>query len=454
MSRRPRGWSRSLDEEPRREKSTPYISWSNVGIVAGAVLALVLLLNNNARAAFPTPGVTQPMTSSQSTTSRVVESDPWASQRVEDVYNGSVCPFERIPSSWIREYDVMPYILGEEKRPDCKTCSREGGFYDFCRYQVVGELNCPPGDHIRILEYLLNRADEGAPGYAEMLTMTPCDLFPLFQGRTLWLLGDSQMKEFASTLGCFYREFHDSVPLDGRTGAHAEAWTKLNLSHCWELVEDTRICLLRMILRQVELRFPCRDSGRQIVEEVLPLLPSLGAKPSDIMLLNFGLLSNNLTEYKNQLSLFDEYFQRYKADMPFLIWRETSPQHFKSSTGEYYCPDCDAVEEPYICRRVPNVTLNSRNQLEVSDPARSIVAQGGWRNVAASAVMNRLGIPIMSIWNQSIPIWQFHHHLGKQAMHDCTQSCHPSVYEVWLYLLYDVLKREQGNIKEQESWAT
>ena len=35
------------------------------------------------------------------------------------------------------------------------------------------------------------RAEEGAPGMKEMLTMSPCDLFELIEGRTLWFVGDS-----------------------------------------------------------------------------------------------------------------------------------------------------------------------------------------------------------------------------------------------------------------------
>eukprot|EP00884_Botryococcus_braunii_P017742 jgi/Botrbrau1/4651/Bobra.33_2s0022.1 len=446
MSRRPRDWS--SDEEPRRQKYDAYISWSNVCVVAGAVIALLLLIENNGRALFHTSGgahKTSPgplVTRSLPRARHAVELDPWASQPEEDVYVGAVCPFERIPYSKLREYESIPYILGAEKQPGCKTCHQGGGLHDICHYKTVGELVCPVEDRIRMLDYLMTRADEGAPGYAEMLTMTPCDLFPLFQGRTLWLLGDSQMHELANTLGCFYREFHNNTYWTGSSSPHAAAWAKMIHSFCFVLVEETRICFLRM------------NYGQRIVEEVLPLLPSLGAKPSDIMLLNFGLHNNKVTEYEHQLSLFHKYFKRYKADMPFLIWRETSPQHFKTHTGEFTCSDCEPLEFPFICRAVQNVTLNLKNELEVSDPANDIVALGGWRNLMASKVMTRLGIPIMYIWNHSVPIWQFHHHLGSTAMHECTHSCHPSVYEVWLYLLYEVLKREQGNINEQESWST
>jgi hypothetical protein len=39
--------------------------------------------------------------------------------------------------------------------------------------------------------YCARRAEAGAPGVEQMLTMTPCDMFELLEGRTLWLVGDS-----------------------------------------------------------------------------------------------------------------------------------------------------------------------------------------------------------------------------------------------------------------------
>ena len=38
------------------------------------------------------------------------------------------------------------------------------------------------------------RASEGADGARELLTLTPCDLWPYMRGRTLWLVGDSMMQ--------------------------------------------------------------------------------------------------------------------------------------------------------------------------------------------------------------------------------------------------------------------
>lgn len=49
--------------------------------------------------------------------------------------------------------------------------------------------------YVRIVELFLAhqhcRAEAGAVGVQQMLTLSPCDLFKLLEGRTLWLLGDS-----------------------------------------------------------------------------------------------------------------------------------------------------------------------------------------------------------------------------------------------------------------------
>ncbi len=42
--------------------------------------------------------------------------------------------------------------------------------------------------------------------------------------------------------------------------------------------------------------------------------------------------------------------------------------------------------------------------VELFDP----VLRGGRRNVRSAYVMGKLGIPIMQIWNQTVPFWDFH----------------------------------------------
>ena len=53
---------------------------------------------------------------------------------------------------------------------------------------------CPEWLQEQLLSWLIEGAEAGRPGFKEMLTLTPCDIFPLLRGRTLWLMGDSMMQ--------------------------------------------------------------------------------------------------------------------------------------------------------------------------------------------------------------------------------------------------------------------
>lgn len=53
---------------------------------------------------------------------------------------------------------------------------------------------CPEWLQEQLLTWMIESAERGRPGFKEMLTMTPCHLFPLLRGRTLWLMGDSMMQ--------------------------------------------------------------------------------------------------------------------------------------------------------------------------------------------------------------------------------------------------------------------
>ena len=53
---------------------------------------------------------------------------------------------------------------------------------------------CPEWLQEQLLSWLIDGAEQGRPGFKEMLTLTPCDIFPMLRGRTLWLMGDSMMQ--------------------------------------------------------------------------------------------------------------------------------------------------------------------------------------------------------------------------------------------------------------------
>ena len=63
---------------------------------------------------------------------------------------------------------------------------------DFCHYTFHhGRRVCPHDDQDRLLQHYLDRAHGGSKWAANMLQLTPCDLWPFIQGRTVWLMGDS-----------------------------------------------------------------------------------------------------------------------------------------------------------------------------------------------------------------------------------------------------------------------
>lgn len=77
------------------------------------------------------------------------------------------------------------------------------------------------------------------------------------------------------------------------------------------------------------------------------------------------------------------------------------------------------------------MSVGLNNELTTSDPSKRVLMEGGWRNKLASPVMTQLGVPILQIWNHSMPLWQYHHNF--QVKDDCTHMCHPSAYQVAVY---------------------
>ena len=57
-----------------------------------------------------------------------------------------------------------------------------------------------------------------------------------------------------------------------------------------------------------------------------------------------------------------------------------------------------------------------------------IIVEGGWRNRVIRPLMRELAIPMVELWNQSVPLWE--QHSWKNPNGDCTHHCHPSSYQV------------------------
>ena len=95
------------------------------------------------------------------------------------------------------------------------------------------------------------------------------------------------------------------------------------LQWCVPMYGNTRMCFLRA------------NEGSFMAENLLPLLPRLTAK-DDIVLVNFGLHSNDdgsLRGYIKELEAFAAKYKELESQLPQFVWRQTSTQHFDSLLG-------------------------------------------------------------------------------------------------------------------------
>lgn len=61
-----------------------------------------------------------------------------------------------------------------------------------CRYERYSEPPiCPKYEQERLAQYFVEQAYAGSQNAQGLLELTPCDFWPLIQGRSLWLFGDS-----------------------------------------------------------------------------------------------------------------------------------------------------------------------------------------------------------------------------------------------------------------------
>ena len=148
---------------------------------------------------------------------------------------------------------------------------------------------------------------------------------------------------------------------------------------------------------------------------------------------------------------FAEYYREHKAKLPIHVWRDASPQHFNTPTGDFKCDNCPDAPWPFVCEVQPwpvvahsadscwscegvcscwlllyalrhSSRLHSLTKPELQEirdvrlefpgdlhatqgvePAEK-VARGGWRNSLSNPLLAELGVPVMHTWNYSVPL--------------------------------------------------
>ena len=80
---------------------------------------------------------------------------------------------------------------------NCNVCAiLQGEKAAFCAYEPPYAKVCSPAQLRRLYSYFLGRAKSGSQWAEGMLRLTPCDLWPFIERRTMWLLGDSTTEVF------------------------------------------------------------------------------------------------------------------------------------------------------------------------------------------------------------------------------------------------------------------
>lgn len=335
------------------------------------------------------------------------------------------CPlsYPRLTASQIKAGRV-PYIYNGNIT-DCVLCKSQEREARFCRKDPDPHV-CSKDLQKALLDGQLNEMHR-----SDILTFTPCDLWPHLRGRTVWFAGDGTHEDMFRALECFMYEFMASRNSTKNVWRHsinttAAERTRLGIIGvgCTDFIENTRFCFFRC------------DVGLCMTNHVLPYL-AVAAKTTDLFIPNFGLQFD--PDYINHLSDFVEQLKIQQHKLPRVIWKDTVPTHYQSQLGDFV-----GGGHPFTCAPLAggysNLWHSPEGHLETWDPALHSLLYGGTRNRASSEMARAGKIPIISVYNLTVPLWQFHRD-GQ-----CTHYCFPSAPEVGVYGLYAMLK-EQSALK-------
>jgi hypothetical protein len=151
-----------------------------------------------------------------------------------------------------------------------------------------------------------------------------------------------------------------------------------------------------------------------------------------------------------------------RGDMPRLVWRDTSPQHFASSpSGEYHQPGApDGDPEHYPCRDISEQqvsSLLSDSNSYINDHRRAFVQAVQ----CAGLVVDGFNIAVLPVWRATIARRDEHTSWGRDFdpvtsvwsgnIHDCTHFCErSSVLVYWNAALANLIRwMQEGQRKVQ-----
>ena len=77
--------------------------------------------------------------------------------------------------------------------------------------------------------------------------------------------------------------------------------------------------------------------------------------------------------YSSNVTAVVDYLQFNRKKMPFLIWRDNTPQHFDTPLGEFGCDGCPEPHVPYQCKVRARLPSRTRQTLMCCVQAPTII---------------------------------------------------------------------------------
>lgn len=310
----------------------------------------------------------------------------------------------------------QPYIYGGNAT-NCKMCKEMDEQARFCRKEA-GAHACSKDLRQALLGGQLNEMHR-----SDILTFTPCDLWKHLSGRTVWVSGDGTVEDMFKALECFLYEFLQQ-PVQWRKPMklNAKQTNRLGILRveCLNFIQDTRMCFIRC------------DVGTCQLNHVLPFL-EISSKINDLYMVNFGLHFDH--NYINHLSDFVGQLKIQQHKLPRVVWKDTVPTHYSNPLGDFM-----GGNPPFACAPLAggykNLWHSPEGYLETWDPALSSLLHGGTRNHASSQLLGAVSVPVIDVYNHTVPLWQYHRD-GQ-----CTHYCFPSAPEMGVYGLFATLEKE------------
>jgi hypothetical protein len=147
----------------------------------------------------------------------------------------------------------------------------------------------------------------------------------------------------------------------------------------------------------------------------------------DVLIFNMGLHFDESATTQNSASFYSSVLSTLVRDLgltgysqkqrclnltdpylPYVLWRETLPQHFNSSNGHYPLHILKSSERS-VC--VP-LTASQRNGTSLSSastsPCDPSCLPANWQNVMASSVMNELCVDTLPLWQDFSCLYNQH----------------------------------------------